>query len=753
MKRFSVGSMFLSYLVAVFVCFSSSLCFLSAQQNPMQLTLKGPIDRWDEAIPLGNGLTGGLLWGEGNQIRLSLDRGGLWDNRPHPITQRDSWDYAHLKQWVAEGNIQAIREHFDDCYNYDMHPTKIPGGRLIIDLPGDVRVGDFKLNLRDAVGSVTLGGKGNVQCLFSATRPVAAIKMPLIDAKIDFLRPKSLDKLDYPSATRGEEGELFWYVQETVADGGYAIVVGKKRTSNTLELVVSMTSSQDGKDPLALGQSNVREALKVGFDQIAHEHLTWWHRWWPGSSVEIPDPSLQLHYHLVKYFHGAASRKHAPPIPLQGVWTADTGGLPPWKGDYHHDLNTQTTYIAYPTAGLFEEGLSFLDYNIDLLPQYRKFAREFYGLDRGAVVPGVADFKGQPLGGWGMYSLSPTHGAWIAQIFRRHWKMTADDTFLREKAWPFTREIAEALLALCQPDDRGYLKLPLSSSPEIHDNTLRAFLRPNSNYDLSMLKMAFETAAEMAGYVKDRDIHRRFAQAAEKLDPLHVDEEGILEFAEADPFQQSHRHHSNMMGIHPFNQLTIEDGPEAQRIIDATLDQVERLGTRAWVGYSFSWFSCIAARAGRAETALKYLKWYEWCTLRNGFHVNGQQRGDQKIVSATYRPFTMEGNFLAMEAVHQMLLQSWREMVRIFPATPAEWKDVRFRDLRAEGGFKVSAVRKDGVTRKVEIEATVDRFLRLRDPFIPEDSEARWSLPISRDGVWLTFELKAGQHLVGTIDR
>ena len=107
----------------------------------MQLTLKGPIDRWDEAIPLGNGLTGGLLWGEGNQIRLSLDRGGLWDNRPHPITQRDSWDYAHLKQWVAEGNIQAIREHFDDCYNYDMHPTKIPGGRLIIDLPGDVREG------------------------------------------------------------------------------------------------------------------------------------------------------------------------------------------------------------------------------------------------------------------------------------------------------------------------------------------------------------------------------------------------------------------------------------------------------------------------------------------------------------------------------------------------------------------------------------------------------------------------------------
>ena len=735
--------------------FSLTLFFstLKAQDAAMRMELDGPIDRWDEAIPLGNGLIGGLLWGEGNQIRISLDRGGLWDNRPHPITLRDAWNYSHLKQWVAEGNIKAIREHFDDCYDYNMHPTKIPGGRLIIHLPEPVKVGDFSLDMRNAIGSVELGEAGSLECLFSATRPIAMARLPLVAAELDFVRPESLEKLGYPPAGSGGEGAVFWMVQQTVADGSYAIVVGTRQKETHLELALSITSTQDDKTPLALGKARVQAALATGYETVAKEHIAWWNRWWEVSEVKVPDVVLQRHYNLVKYFHGAASRKHAPPIPLQGVWTADTGGLPPWKGDYHHDLNTQTTYIAYPTAGLFDEGMSFLDYNIALLPQYRKFAREFYGLDRGAVVPGVADFKGQPLGGWGMYSLSPTHGAWIAQIFRRHWKMTANDTFLREKAWPFTREIAEALLALCQPDDRGHLKLPLSSSPEIHDNTLRAFLEPNSNYDLSMLRMAFETAAEMAGYVKDIETRRRFAQAAEMLEPLHVDEEGVLEFAEADPFRQSHRHHSNMMGIHPFNQLTIEDGPEAQRIIDATLDQVEKLGTSAWVGYSFSWFSCIAARAGRAETALRYLKWYEWCTLRNGFHANGQQKGDQKIVSATYRPFTMEGNFLAMEAVHQMLLQSWDEKIRIFPALPREWINVSFRDLRAEGGFKVSVVRKEGVTREVEIEATVDRTLRLRDPFHSQGTEARWNLPISRDDDWMTLPLKAGQHLVGTIGR
>lgn len=331
--------------------------------------------------------------------------------------------------------------------------------------------------------------------------------------------------------------------------------------------------------------------------------------------------------------------------------------------------------------------------------------------------------------------------------------MTADHTFLLEKAWPFTREIAEALLALCEKDDQGHLKLPLSSSPEIHDNTLLAFLKPNSNYDLSMLKMAFETAAEMAGSVGDRNTQERFAKATEELEPLHIDEHGILEFAEGDPFRQSHRHHSNMMAIHPFNQLTLEDGLEARRVINATLDQVEQLGTLAWVGYSFSWFSCIASRAGRAETALKYLKWYEWCTLRNGFHVNGQQRGEQKIVSASYRPFTMEGNFLAMEAVHQMLLQSWGGKVRIFPAVPTVWRDVNFRDLRAEGGFKVSAIRKGGKTHRVEIQATVDQKLHLRDPFKGSDGEVRWSLPISRDGDWLGVSLRSGQKVFGFVDR
>ena len=130
-----------------------------------------------------------------------------------------------------------------------------------------------------------------------------------------------------------------------------------------------------------------------------------------------------------------------------------TDSLPPWKGDYHNDLNTQMTYIAYRTSGDFDEGACFLDYLWNLLPTFRKFAREFYDAP-GAAVPGVMSLAGQPLGGWGQYSLSPTMGAWNAHLFYLHWRHTGDRAFLRDRAYPFCREIGICLRALLKPGRR-----------------------------------------------------------------------------------------------------------------------------------------------------------------------------------------------------------------------------------------------------------------------------------------------------------
>lgn len=445
-------------------------------------------------------------------------------------------------------------------------------------------------------------------------------------------------------------------------------------------------------------------------------------------------------------------------MPLQGVWSADAGSLPPWKGDYHNDLNTQMTYLAYRTSGDFEEGACFLDYLFNLLPTFRQFAHDFYGAP-GAAVPGVMSLAGQPLGGWGQYSLSPTMGAWNAHLFYLHWRHTGDGEFLRERAYPFCREIGTCLRALLKPDANGLLKLPLSSSPEIFDNTRRAFLKPNSNYDLASLKILVLALAEMGTVLGDKEA-AGWAETARQLGDFYTQPDATLLLDESTPLPGSHRHLSNLMPIHPFNLITTDGSEREQAIIRSSLAQWDQMGTSAWCGYSFSWMSCLRARVGDAETALRDLDIYARAfILRNGFHANGDQT-KSGFSGFTYRPFTLEGNFLAMDAVHEMLLQSWDAhpgtnesgAIRLFPSTPWRWHEAAFNDLRAEGGHKVSARRENNATTWFRVQAGTTGVVKIRDNF--GDRQPKWSRAgVNKVGGNFEIRLRQGQAIEATLPR
>jgi alpha-L-fucosidase 2 len=709
--------------------------------------LTAPIEHWDEAVPLGNGLTGGLLWGGGNQINLSLDRGDLWDLRTPDVFRREDWTYATLRQLQAAGDQAKLTELFDTPYEVIPYPTKIPAGRLELTLADSQRAQAFTLDLASAEGWVELGGP-RVECFYSAVSPVALLRIPGRPAALKLVAPAALSKLGYAAAVEGHDGTVQWFVQEAAQGLRYAVVVGSREHAGATELAVAITSTNDGPDPLAIGRARAMQALEAGYEQLRGPHRAWWQRFWSTSGVHVPDEALQNHYDLVKYFHGAASRADAPPMPLQGVWTADDGNLPPWKGDFHNDLNTQMTYLAYHTAGLVDAGESFLNLNWTLRPAYRQFARRFYGLP-GMVVPGVMALDGQPLGGWEQYSLSPTMGAWVAQSFYLHWRYTMDQTFLKERAYPWCAEIGSALRALLQPDEQEQLKLPLSSSPEFFDNSMRAWLPPNSNFDLALLRWLFRALSEMAEAVGLRDAAFDWEQALLQLDDLDVDAQtNALTVARGIPYSESHRHFSHVLAIHPLGILDIETGQRERATIRASVDQILEKGTSQWCGYSFSWMACLLARCGRAEDARQYLETYERAfTLRNGFHANGDQT-HSGLSQFTYRPFTLEGNFLAMEAVHEMLLQSWGGLVRVFPAVSEKWADVAFEDLRAQGAFRISAQRKAGRTEFVSITADCDGPLRLRDPF--DGQRATWNRDdLRRAGTKLEVQMKKGDVLIG----
>jgi alpha-L-fucosidase 2 len=729
----------------------------------MNLELTAPITRWDEAIPLGNGMLGGLLWGEGNTLRLSLDRGDLWDERPAPGDPLSQFTYFRMAELVAQKNNAAIEEIVNRQAYDQLHPTKIPAGRLELEFTPAERVTSFALDFATATGRAVFAGGGRTEVFFDALHPVAVLRISgnTLQA-MRLVAPAAARKLHYPEAEHGAEGPAQWFLQSTAEGQRFCIYAQTRQTADATLLATAVTfSATDGVHVLAVARARVEAALKSGYAAGHKPHTEWWRGFWAKSSVTLPDAQVMQHYQLVQYLYGAASRAGAPPIPLQGVWTADAGELPPWKGDYHHDLNTQMTYMGYQASGRFDEGRTFLDFMNALLPAFRRFAKGFYEAP-GAAVPGVMTLAGAPVGGWAQYSLSPVQGAWVGHLFYLHWRYTRDDKFLRETALPWCREIGECLAALMGPDARGVLVLPLSSSPEAWNCDQRAWVTPNSSYDIACLRMLFLALQEMTDFAGNEKEAAHWQRLASALGPLPVGERGLIKISANEELTFSHRHFATMMGVYPFNLLTIDGSEEDQALIRRSVAELDRLGVREWCGYSYTWMAALRARIGEPEPALWHLKAYLHAFVsRNGFHLNGDQTKSGFSVF-DYRPFTLEGNFLAGAAVHEMLLQSWSlhpggggwgwGPIRIFPAMPWRWHDAAFTDLVAEGARKVSARRENNATTWLRVTVSREGELHIRDNF--GGREPQWSRAGGQKiGDDFVFNLKAGDTVEAVLPK
>jgi alpha-L-fucosidase 2 len=169
------------------------------------------------------------------------------------------------------------------------------------------------------------------------------------------------------------------------------------------------------------------------------------------------------------------------------------------------------------------------------------------------------------------------------------------------------------------------------------------------------------------------------------------------------------------MAIYPLD-LLIQENEQQQQVMDKSLLHIDQLGTGMWVGFSFPWMACINARAGHGNRSMMLLETFMRGFLsRNGFNLNGDFK-DYGYSWFKYRPFTLEGNFALAQAVHEMLLQSHGGIIRIFPALPESWSDIEFTDLRAEGGFSVSAALSNNQIVSIKISAAKNGMLNLKTP-------------------------------------
>ncbi len=723
-------------------------------------------DVWDEGIPLGNGITGVLIWKRGENLRLSLDRSDLWDLRPIGIQNSPEWNYRWVQEQWDRNNYKIVQEKFDKPYNSLPAPTKIPAGALEFDISEFGPVESVHLYLQEAVCEIKWKSGIRFLAFVDADNPAGWYRFEglpgttptyllppsytsekQVQAKKRGVTRNSLVRLGYPPGKLEHSGNSIRYDQEGWGAFKYHIQVAWSRQNGTQEGCWSVTSDYPGRKQMTDAATVVRTNRNRGWEAALAGHIRHWEKYWSASSVTIPDSILQRQYLLEMYKFGSAARKGAPPISLQAVWTADDGKLPPWKGDFHHDLNTQLSYWPSYKGNHLEEESAFVNWLWNNRPAFERYTKTFFGTD-GINAPGVTTLVGEPMGGWIQYSCGPTVGAWLGQHFYLHWKYSADTGFLREKAWPWIRDMAIHLEQLSVKDEDGLRRLPLSSSPEINNNSRKAWFARTTNFDLALVRWNFEKAVEIADLLGKEDEARHWrAVLSEWPDYAISDDEGFM-IAPGYPLHESHRHFSHLMAFHPLGLVDWTNGAEDRKIISNTLKNLERQGTEWWTGYSFSWLGNLYARARNGKKAAEALTTFATCfCLPNSFHVNGDQSGTGKS-NFTYRPFTLEGNFAFASGIQEMLLQSHTGVAYVFPAVPGSWKDVSFTNLRTEGAFLISAAMENGETSSVKITSVKGGKLLLENPF--DGSFKNDGGNYLENGKVLVFQMTPGQKVVLT---
>lgn len=690
--------------------------------------------RWDQALPLGNGMLGALVWQKDQNLHFSLDRADLWDLRPMNGLQRPEFSYQWVQEQIKKGEYEPVQQFLDAPYDREPAPSKIPGGAFELPTQKWGKVQSAHLSADQALCEVHWENGVQLQTYIHATQPIGWFRISnLKDVfKPIFVAPPyqgktgtsggpvngdDLSRLGYPPGILIEDAGMINYLQDGWNGFKYEISIRWKKTKDgAIEGVWSISSEQPKAKMVVSAAKTTELALLRGFDKDLYSHRQWWMDWWAQSSITVPDSTLEKQWYLEQYKFGSATRRGAPPISLQAIWTADNGRLPPWKGDYHHDLNTQLSYWPAYSGNHLTESMAYIDHLEKNKNAYRRYTQRYFGV-QGLCVPGVTTLDGAPMGGWIQYALSPTVSAWLAQHYYLQWRYSMDRNFLERKAWPWIKETATFLEKITVVDATGKRKLPISSSPEINDNSLSAWFPQTTNYDLALIKFVFRAAGELGNELGIKSEAEHWRILANEMGDYALTPNKELMFAPSMAYNQSHRHFSHAMAIHPLGLIRWEDGRASQQIIKNTIQQLDSVGPSNWCGYSYAWLANLKARAKDGKGAAEALSIFAkaFCSP-NSFHLNGDQT-KSGYSSFTYDPFTLEGNFAFAAGLQEMMLQSYAGFIEIMPAVPSSWTEVSFRQLRAEGAFLVSANKSGGQVERIEITSEKGGKTRLKLPF------------------------------------
>ena len=725
-----------------------------------------PLPDTHAGILMGNGLFGTYVWGD-ERLCLTINRADFWDRRGYrPITAK--MNYADLQQlWATEdraGFAQAVPPLKPPPAPQIPVPSGLPMGRIELGLRiagVSLKMADGLLQLAPADGGKALG------LAVAADLPLLLIETERTDLEItprpawDFLGDY-LRSIGHQAPEMFQTAAVTGWLQRLPADPCLCLACGRLPGGLAIAAVYGQTPAAAKANADAL----LKQAAAEGVTGLIRSAKRRWHRYWRGiPQVNLPskDPEDVYYYGLFKL--AAMAQEH--PALLQGPWVEEYQ-MPDCSNDFHFNVNVQMCYWPVYNANCLELLHPLFDRLKEWEPQLRRNAKLLFDVEDGLFLPMAVGDTGEWICNyWPSFTDLATTG-WVAHLMWLYYRYSLDIDFLRRTAYPFMKGSMRVYEAALKEED-GRMILPMGTSPEYNWSTFAAAGR-NPSFQLACIHFLLESLVAAAALL---DVDREQAAVWQRLkqqvppyttftapDPYPVGcQRGPgseyaaaprIAILEGQDLESSHRHHSHLAALHPFDTIDPED-EDVARLLKATLRHWVETGPGNWIAFSFVWASIIQSRMRNGEAA--HLHYRLWQRL----FVN-EQRGALELAlfpglttwssDESESPMQMDAAMGAVAAIQEMLLHTVRGVLRVFPAVPRAWrKAVSFDGMRAEGAFLVSAAMTDGRIDKVEIVSEQGAPLRLANNIAAEIVVRRGSKEERTTAALLTLHTQPGETL------
>jgi len=645
-------------------------------------------------IPFSDGKTGILVWGVGDTVNVTVGRADLWDHRGG-FTWKPEQNYTNILALARANDTKRLDALFakETKPGTPVSPQLMPLGRVVVKIPGATLLRG-ELDPKTGLGSVdyVLGGATN-RIGLAMDRRAFVMKMPTDDYELDSLPATELPLAwEYlsgrglPRATKVADG----FEWRPPADE--PVFVRWQKAPGELSVRADRGERPGAFDPSA------------SFASVAAATKAHWEAFWRRSArIDVPDPVIQRIFDYGMYRYGAMTEPDGIPAGLQGPWIEDDAP-PGWGGDYHFNINAQECYAPTFRGGHFERILPLFRMILSWRPLLRQNAKCFVGIDDGYVMPHATDDRGAILSAYWCGTIDHGSTAWMATYMFRYVKYSRDLAYLKSDIYDFMKGVMNVYLAMAE-EHEGRLSLPLGPSPEWGGVSPKDAVGRDPSYQLAAAHRLARDLIEAAGMLGERP-DPRWEDLDRRLPQYTADESGIVLF-EGQQLTESHRHHSHMAGLYPFNTIDFSD-PETHAVVRQTYITWTIKGNGFWSGWCVPWASILHTHAGNSAAAAQRLREWEYyftnpghASLHNSYRAGYSWLGPKgtdpdgapKEVGGVMQ---MDGQCAAVAAVMELLAHDVNGKTEFFRGCPPEWKRVSFENLALSDGRRVSGIRENG---------------------------------------------------------